>query len=412
MGSIRKILDFISARFKTDVRYLIKGSFWLNMSRVITIGGGMVLTLVFANMLSQETYGLYKYVISIAGFVSAFSLTGIGAALVNSVARGDDPVIRKMFWHGMKWSLIGSVMALIAAGYYFFKGNEVLGVSLLAIAFYNTFTSTGIYKAYLQGKRDFRTLAMYNIPRSLIPIAIMIATVFISDNVVYVILAYFISNTIASWLCYEYTLRRYNIGHEATSEASTLTYAKHSSVMSFISMVAGQLDSLLLWHFAGPAQVAIYAFATTPVKELKGLQENIFSLLTPKMAMRPEHEVRASLGFRTRQLFYVIVPVVVVYILIAPFLFKIFFPQYVSAILYSQIFALILLMQPRGLIDTAITAQEKVGKRYASIVSLNLSRIVFMCALVPFYGIMGAIVAAILSEAVNFIILGYLVNKK
>jgi short subunit fatty acids transporter len=51
---------------KTDMVYLLKGGFWLNLNNVISSGLSFVLSILFAKYVSKEAYGSYQFLISFA----------------------------------------------------------------------------------------------------------------------------------------------------------------------------------------------------------------------------------------------------------------------------------------------------------------------------------------------------------
>ena len=115
-------------------------------------------------------------------------------------------------------------------------------------------------------------------------------------------------------------------------------------------------------------------------------------------------EIKKSMAFRVSQMFAVSALVCVSYILIAPYIFKLLFPQYLASVFASQILALAILFQPKGLIETLITAHGDIKKKYATSISSNLIRVTLLAALVPFHGFMGAAIAIVISEFISSII--------
>ena len=73
--------------FKTDMIYLAKGGGWLVFGQAIATFLGFFVSIAFANLISKESFGIYKFVLSMAGIVGAFSLTGLGVAVTQSVAQ-------------------------------------------------------------------------------------------------------------------------------------------------------------------------------------------------------------------------------------------------------------------------------------------------------------------------------------
>src|ERR1041384_6093938 len=89
---------------QTDITYLLKGGFWLSASQVIATLSGFLMSIAFANLISKEAFGIYKYALSVAGIIGALSLTGMGTAVTRSVAKGFES-LRQGFRTNLKWSL-------------------------------------------------------------------------------------------------------------------------------------------------------------------------------------------------------------------------------------------------------------------------------------------------------------------
>ena len=62
---------------KTDMIYLARGGFWLTLGQVISSLSAFLLAIAFANLLPKETYGEYKYILSIASILAIPTLTGM-----------------------------------------------------------------------------------------------------------------------------------------------------------------------------------------------------------------------------------------------------------------------------------------------------------------------------------------------
>jgi O-antigen/teichoic acid export membrane protein len=73
---------------KTDMVYLAKGGGWLSIGQVVEKLSALGLAIAFANLIPQETYGTYKYIISLGGIIAIFTLSGLRTAVTQAVARG------------------------------------------------------------------------------------------------------------------------------------------------------------------------------------------------------------------------------------------------------------------------------------------------------------------------------------
>ena len=265
---------------KTDMVYLAKGGFWLTLGQGVSVLSAFLLSIAFANLLPKETYGTYKYILSVASIIGAISLTGLTISALKEVSQGNQNLIPGLFQVGVLWSLPGSFIALLIAAYYFLNGNTVIGLSLLIIALVNPLLNTlSLSKSIFIGKKDFKTGALSNIPKTIFTIGPLLITLYFTSNVVIILAVYFLSNVITSWALYLFVLYKYQISRDDTGLKQASTYGKHMTVISSLQTILNQVDQLLLWHFTGPAQLAVYTFAQAPVRELKNFSDNFFPLI-------------------------------------------------------------------------------------------------------------------------------------
>ena len=108
--------------FKTDMVYLVKGGSWLTLNRVIGSIIALTLAVVYANLLPKESYGLYKYVLSIVSILAITTLPGMDIALTRSIVNGYEGSIKKVIKTKLAWSLLGIITGLGISVYYFTMG--------------------------------------------------------------------------------------------------------------------------------------------------------------------------------------------------------------------------------------------------------------------------------------------------
>ena len=397
---------------KTDMVHFFVSNFWINIGRVTSIGIGMILTVAFAHLLTPEQFGSYKYVLAAASVVGAFTLNNMSGALMRAVAQGKQHVVPALVRSMMLWSIPASLVATAIGGYYLFHSNNTLGYGFLFIAAFNVLSNGfGLAKSVIVAKGDFKNSFIYGLPRTAFPVVVIVGTLFFTQNIVWVLFAYFFSNAAANWAQYVWTIKRFNIRESSQDVAETLRFGKQLSILGFFIIVSGQIDQLLLFHFSGGASLAIYALALAPVLEARNLLDNFLSILFPKLAAQSKETARKGLSLRLKQLSLIAFVMTVAYIGLVPFLFKLLFPKYLPSIMVSQILALCILFQPRGIIDTYIVAHGEIKKRYIAVLSSQAVEFVLFCTLIPFFGLWGAVWATVLSEAGASLSL-YLIYKR
>jgi O-antigen/teichoic acid export membrane protein len=395
---------------QTDMVYLAKGGFWLTLGQIISSTSSFLLAIAFANLLPKESYGIYKYVLSIAGMLAISTLSGMGTAITQAVARGYEGSLIPALKTKIRWGLLGGLASLILAGYYYLQGNATLTISFLISAVFLPFMdSFGIYDAFLQGRKLFDVSTKYFIISQIIAVSALIATLFFTKNLFLILLAYFASWTLMRFIFLKITLKKFPLNQN--QDPKTISYGKHLSLIGVIGTIASYLDRLLIFHYLGATEVAIYSIAIAPPEQIKGLFKNFNILALPKFSQRSKEEIKKTILSKTLKIVLITIPVIVVYVILAPFIFKLFFPKYLDAILFSQIFALSLIVAGGVIPYTALQSQIAQKELYLFNFSSSIFQIISLFIGIYFFGIMGAIIARIASRLFNFIMVSILIKK-
>ncbi len=409
---IRNILHVGQRYFKTDMIYLAKNGFWLTLGQVSISFFAFMLTIAYANMLPKDSFGTYKYILSLGSVFGAITLTGLSTALTRAVSRDSHESLLTIFWVQLRWSLWITFFAGLGSLYYLLNENTVLATALLIIAVFSPISQAGgLYLSFLNGKRDFRRKSIYDIFYNLIPAISIFISLFFTTNPVILVFVFFISYTLAALLFFILTIKRYPDTEKGVVHPETITYAKHLSIMNLLSAGASQIDKVLIFHYLGPLQLAIYAFALSPISQLASLLRSINILSFPKFSSTSKELIQGTLPEKLARLWIPLALVVAAYCIAAPFVYKILFPEYLDAVIYSQIYALSLLLFPQEFMRTAMTAHASEKTLYTSTLSLLIIRIICLLLLVPSFGIAGAIGALLITNVLNTFVTRYLFAK-
>lgn len=409
-NKIYKILRWSEKYAKTDMVYLARGGTWMSFGQITSSMAAFLLSIAFANLLPKETYGFYKYVMSLAGLLAISALPGMNTAVTRAVAKEHEGTLIPAIKTKIKWGLLGSLAGLALALYYFLQGNNTLTVSfLIAAAFLPFMDALGLHSAYLSGKKMFGLNVRLGTIGQVSSIFLMIAAIWLTRNLHLIIFSYFASNTFFNFLILKYVLRKHR--PNAAVDEKTIAYGKKLSLMNILTSVSGGLDKILLWHYLGAASVAIYSLAQAPINQASSFFKTILFLAFPKMATAGDEEIKKTLPGKMAKFFILMLVCVAIYIISAPFLFKILFPKYPEAVNYSRIFALTLLFFPQKLIGTALEAKAKAKELYFISISNAVVRIILLAVLLPSYGIYGAVWAIVLPYFWNTITQTYFLRK-
>ena len=406
MLQLAKILHWSERYTKTDMVYLVKGGSWLSFGHIFAMIAGFSISIVFANLFPKESYGTYKYVLSIAGVLGAFSLTGMGTAITQSIVKGFGGALRQGFLTNLKWSLGILFASLALSVYYFLNDNTLLSVSFLIAGILSPVaTSASLYAAYLLGKKDFKRNSFYGIVRNIAPAIAIITTLFLTDNLLIVLAVYFFSGALVSLFLYRLTTRAYR-NENSKEDPELFSYGGHLSIMGIIGSITNQLDKILIFHFLGAAPLAIYAFAIAPVEQLQAGKKILSTLILPKVSGRSFEELQKTTLRKSLLLAIYALGLAGVYAIFAPYFYKFFFPEYIDSVIYSQVYSLTLLAVFGTMFNEILIAHKKKLELYLHRTILPIIQIVLYFILLPLYGLMGLIITHVIIRSLSGL-LGY-----
>ncbi|XKT75432.1 MAG: oligosaccharide flippase family protein [Patescibacteria group bacterium UBA2103] len=395
---------------KTDMVYLAHGGFWLSVGQIGGIFLTFLLTVLFANLLPATTYGNYKFVLAIVGIITAFSLSSMAAAITRSAAKGFDGALLQGFLTQIRWSFIPITIALGLGAYYFLNQNLTLaGGILLGGVFSIISIAGGYYDAFLVGKKKFKTKTILFLIRNTLATATIIATLLVTKEVLLILFAHFFSHALISFVFFVYVQK--NVSSEKKTDPELPAYGLHLSLMNILGSVANNVDTILVFHFLGALPTAIYAFATGIPSQIQGSSRIISTLLLPKTSTQKLDRLKESVPRKAFLFFIFITFVVGLYIVTAPYIFKIFFPLYLNAVPYSQIFSLTLLALPSMFFSNVLTAHMRTKELYVIQITMPIVRITLLLILLPLFGLWGAIYALVSSRAIGIALLLFLFNR-
>lgn len=393
--------------FKTDMVYLAQNGGWLTFGQVASMVLSFASALIFANFISKDIYGNYKYIISITSILGALSLTGMGPIVVQGVAQGAEGVLKDAIRTTLRWGVILIAGAVSISAYYFINQNITLALSMLtagvAMFFINSYS---LYGNYLAGKKNFKDLTIYNVISQIAIFTTTIITVIITKNVLLMVVAYFTTNVIVTLFFYRIATKGVYIND--VKDDSLITLSKHTSLLNFFGALASQLDKVLIFHYLGAVNLAVFSFSMAIPEQIRGLYKNLFSVVTPKYAELSEKELRHSIGKKFFQLTGVTIILVLLYFISAPYIFSLLFPKYMEAVFYSQIYVLGLISVPSlGLFANYFQLRKATKIIYKTTIINNLAVFLITFVFIYKYGLLGAVIANGISWLVMTLVLWF-----
>lgn len=399
---LTSVLRWSEQYTKTDMVYLARSSFWLQAISVFVSLASFLLYVVFGHVLTKEVYGNYQYLLSIGAIVGAFTLTGMNGAVARAVARGFEGSYREAIRVQLRWNIVPMLGAWMFGAYYLAHSNPTLGLGLILIGIFVPLNTTfNTYGAFLTAKKDFRrnffygllVYAPYYLAVALVAVSLPLALALLAANL--------ISQGIMYFVAHRRILAIYKPNDERDPEA--IAYGKHLSLINFFGAAIAQVDNILVFHYLGAAELALYSF-TTALPDRLGIFRNIAAAAFPKFATRTPEEVRLSIGRKVLLSIGVALGVVLLYDLFAYQFFMLFFPKYIEAVAFSQVYAFIIAAGFGSVFITALSAHGRVKRLYTYNIITPIITLASELVGILMWGLWGLIIARILASLLSSIL--------
>ncbi len=406
---VYKILRKTEKYTKTDNVYLAKGGFWLIFKQIGGTITALLLAMLWARFVPKEIYGQYKFIISIAGFLIIFSLPGMSTAITRSVARNFEGTVKLALKTKLKWSTLAAISGFFLAFYYGWRGNQILSISFLIVGilspFVNSFT---VHGDYLAGKKRFGLQAKYNLASNFLAALATAIAIFLTKNVVYLILVYFVSRAVLHILFYLSVLKKIPPNKNIDPEA--VTYGKHLSLIAVLGQIATHIDQILVFHFLGAVELAVYSFAILVPNQIKTLAKYIEHLALPKFSVRNSKELKKTVLSKTIRMGIFLTTGVILYLLFAGLIFKIFFPNYIDSVVYSRIYSLALLGMITAVPEVIFWAKAKTKIIYTYSIFGDLTKILIIFISLYYFGLMGLVVGLVIHRFISTVFIFFMLR--
>jgi O-antigen/teichoic acid export membrane protein len=131
----------------------------------------------------------------------------------------------------------------------------------------------------------------------------------------------------------------------------------------------------------------------------------------PKITNQSEDLIKKTIFHKMIILSFIAIATSIFYFFAAPFLYKIFFPQYLDSIIYSQILVISVVgIVISSFFYTILEAKKNIDGIYKYNIVGGILNIIILFPLIHSFGILGAIIAKILGRFV-FVVIGYVLVK-
>lgn len=396
-------IDILGKKLKIDANYVAKGSFWLVSGSALGSVLSLVTSIAAAHYIPKETFGIFKYIISMVGIAGAFALSGMNTVVTRSVSQGYEGSFIQSLKIQLRWSSLQFIFLFALSAYYMYMNNTMYGVAfIIASVFVPLSTISNTYAAFLGGKKNFKTSSLYSFFSNALYALIFSLAAIQFPYVLPLVIAYFISTAGANVFFCMRTIKKYK--PNTLTQPDDEQYAIKLSLSNVAGIIAGHIDNIIVYHFLGPIQLAVYNFAMIIPDRIRTLSGFIPTIALPKLANHTDPNHTNARRYTYIVTTYALI-IAVLYALFAPFFFSLFFPNYADSIFLSQIYSLSLIAIPSAFLIAVLSAYKMQRQLYFNNAIVPIIKIVLLAICIYFWGLMGAIVAKALGIFAQYVLL-------
>lgn len=376
-----------------------KGGLYITLGKGLSFLASFVVVTVIGNFLPRETAGSYNYIIAILGILSIATLPGMNSALARAVAKNYPGTVRPLMKTKLMFGSFGSLLAIIIGGITIMHGDTILGIALIVSAPFIPLTDTlsNITFNFWQGKKRFDKSALmhttYYVSLALMSIPFFIFT----QSLIIIVIGVLTAQMVAGFAIYQSIPK--TDPELVDPEAKKLGF--HLTITQGIRILSSNIDRIIVFYISGPALVAVYTFASTPILKMMQMIP-IGNVALPHLSTHTfSKKIKHDLLKKTGLLFIIITPIVGILILLAPILYQLFFPKYPESVQLFQILSISLIFLPVGLLKSSLIAFYKTKSIYLTEIIGPVLKIILMISLGIYFGLLGICIGYLISGIIE-----------
>lgn len=394
--AVSSLLTALGTRFRFDAHYFAKHSFFVLLGQVVSFLRGIVSGYLVARFFEQEIYGQYQFILSVMGMIGILAIPGMSTPVARAWSRGEGFSLPRIMRHMLLVGSLGSIILLGAIPFLEHYGKGDLWPLFLAGAILFPLPSIAMVRfgTYTIGTSRFDLMLRANVVWSLISVTLTaLILLFRPSPLLMLIVA-----TASPPLVYLWMSRKLRPPADpgGANTRGIIRYAWQLTTASLPADLSWYLDKLMISHFFGLNQLALFSVALLVPEQVKVFTKQFFPVAFAKQAsLSDTRETRRKLTMAVLVGIAVYGVGIVVYVAIAPFLMPLLFPQYASPllVLLTSVAAVTIITNPASLFTQYLEAQGKIREtRHAQWGAAGLF-VVALVALIPTLGLLGAVLA-------------------
>ncbi|MDH2378024.1 flippase [Providencia rettgeri] len=414
----------INAKIKSNpnIQKIVSNSSWLLLDKFVRMGLGLAVSAWVARYLGPTQYGELAYVLAYLAFFQAVCTLGMDGLIVRDIAKNKNnagEILGTVFTLRI---IIGLICWFCAVGgMVLLNGWNSQSVYITALAGATlVFQAADTIDLWFQSQSQNRRTVIVKLTAYIISNGIKIVLILSNASILaFSAVITFETSAIACGLFYAY--RKFpcsNLWNRTKQRAITLLHESWPFMISGLSIVLYmRVDQLMIKNYLGDAELGIYA-AVLPLATLwqflpMTLSVSLAPMLAQSKAQGDDHFYK-TLGYIFR-VFAILGWLICIPIsMLSYFIVNILFGEiYIAGASVLSIIVFTNLFINMGVAQSLWIVNERKSK--LSLYKTLMGAVVCVTAniiLIPYYGIVGAAISAVLAQAVSAILSNLVLSRK
>jgi len=236
-----------------------------------------------ARFLTKDVYGQYQFVLSVLGLVAIFALPGMITAVIQAVAKWRDGTYFKSIKEVLKWNWLGSVVLVWIAIYWYYTWKVEWSFLFLILAVvFPLYSIVNRYKTLLSWKHLYDKQIKYTVIFDICSLIFLSIGAIFFDSSFVLVLIFVWCQIFINWYFTLFASKKYIKNDDF--KKSDLVFGKKLTLVSVITIIAFQIDKLIVTALLGFEELAIYVIVTLMPDQVKSLFAPLTNMFVPKLS--------------------------------------------------------------------------------------------------------------------------------
>lgn len=393
---------------------LTKNIFWLSFSQIGSRFLRAIIIIYAARVLGATEYGIFSYVLGLAGFFTVFSDMGVNSLLMRDVASYPEEKSKYFaasFWIKIILLSIASLLLVFVAPHFSKIGIVISLFSLVALM--SVFDGLGeFFSSFLRGVEKMELEALIIVAENIALLIAGFTLLAFAPNAKSLIISYIISLSLGAILAAFFIRKQFlNIFRYFDMDLikRIISSAWPIAFSSVLGIFMINTDVVMLGWMRTAEEIGYYSIGQRFVPVLLTLP-NIFATaifpILSRFAAQKEQQKEKNLNEKSMALIFMIVLPLILggVILAAPIIKLIFGESYLPAVpAFRIIIASLIWIFPNVFLTNIVLVHNYQKKIVKYLLLSSLGNIAINIFLIPLWGIVGAAIATFVSQTLYVI---------